>query len=80
MKSPYEKYNHVFSDDHSAEVWVRKDLKGEHADHCLCYDCEHFKPEDREANCEIANDVFENCKAYDIVTPVWECPNFWEKQ
>ena len=68
----FEKYEH-----HGIEVAVRSDLKGKHRDHCLCFQgCPHFKPGDREINCEIANEVYAICVKYGIVTPVFECPHF----
>lgn len=60
---------------HGKSVVVRKDLKGQHRQHCMCYDCALFTPEDREENCEIANAVYENAVKFGIVTPVWECPS-----
>jgi len=69
-----EKYEH-----HGTLVSVDSDLKGKHRDHCLCYKCENFKPNSLE-NCMIAQDVFDNCTAYGIVTPVWECPKFVQIQ
>ena len=65
------KYNH-----HGVKVSVREDLKGKHREHCLCYSCKLFKPEDREANCQIANLLFEFDKLHNITTPVWECKKF----
>lgn len=38
--------------------------------------CKHFKPENREENCEIANANFKNCIDYNVVLPVWECPKY----
>lgn len=63
-------------DHHGATVFVRKDLKGEHRKHCLCYDCAEFKPGVPEENCPIANMIYALCIALDVVTPVWECPKF----
>jgi hypothetical protein len=68
------KYEH-----HGSEVSVREDLKGKHREHCLCFSCSKFTPENREENCPIANQVFDTCVKYDLVTPVWECPEFEEK-
>jgi hypothetical protein len=34
-----EKYVH-----HEAEVSVDSELKGKHRQHCLCFQCDHFKP------------------------------------
>lgn len=61
---------------HGTRVSVRQDLKGKHREHCLCYQCENFKPEDRENNCKVANLLFAFCQALGMTTPVWECPFF----
>ena len=67
----FEQYKH-----HGDEpVWVRSDLKGEHRDHCLCYDCKRFHP-GTAANCTIAHAIYKNCVLHNVVTPVWECPRF----
>lgn len=66
-----ETYNH-----HGCNVTVRSDLKGRHQEHCLCYaPCEKFKPGQPD-NCPIAQAVYENCVKFNIVTPMWECPEF----
>jgi len=52
------KYNH-----HGADVLVKKELKGKHADFCLCYQCKKFHPGDSN-NCPISNDVYQNCVKY----------------
>ena len=66
------KYNH-----HGAVVSVQEHLIGKHREHCLCWlGCKYFKPNDRPNNCSIANQVFEICVKYDIVSPVWECPKY----
>ncbi|MFC1999185.1 hypothetical protein ACFLXE_00315 [Chloroflexota bacterium] len=67
----YEQYEH-----HKELVWVRSDLKGKHRDHCMCFDCRLFLPDDREHNCPIANVLYAVCVAFGLCTPVWECPNF----
>ena len=64
---------------HGDSVWVRKDLKGQHREHCLCYDCGAYKPLDPRANCPIAEDVYELDGRHNLVTPVWECPRFAAK-
>ena len=69
----YEKYPH-----HQKEVWVRSDLKGSHRDHCLCFSCKDFHP-DEPNNCNIAQAIFRNCIAYSVTTPVFECPEFNKK-
>jgi len=61
---------------HNKEVFVREDLKGKHRDHCLCFICDKFFPDDREKNCRIANIVYQVDITFDLVTPVWECPDF----
>lgn len=67
------KYEH-----HGNTVSVRSDLKGKHWDNCLCGFCKKLKPGTNE-NCEIAQAVYENCLKHKIVTPMWECPEFLEK-
>jgi hypothetical protein len=67
----FEQYEH-----HGATVTVRSDLKGQHREHCLCFQgCTAFKP-DQPDNCPIAAAVYKNCVDFNIVTPVWECPRF----
>jgi len=70
----YENYEH-----HGAKVFVRSDLKGKHSKYCMCYSCDKFKPEDRKNNCKIASKLYEFCVDHDMVTPVWECPEFNKK-
>lgn len=73
MSKRFELYTH-----HDRPVWVRSDLKGKHREHCLCWSCSRFHPDDRANNCPIANALY----AFDVftgtVTPVWECPKFEE--
>lgn len=64
---------------HGRKVAVDVLLKGLHRDFCLCYKCDLFHPEHRPGNCWIANDTYDNCVKNDIVTPVWECPEFQKK-
>ena len=65
-------YNH-----HGTNVKVQEHLKGKHRDHCLCWqNCKHFKAKEPEKNCEIARLLYAACIAFNIVTPVWECPNY----
>lgn len=68
--SEFEQYKH-----HDAIVWVRKDLKDKHRDHCLCHSCVKFS-QDREFNCLRSNHIYSLCNMLDMVTPVWECPSF----
>jgi len=66
-----ERYEH-----HGVRVAVRKDLRGKHREHCLCYQCEKFKLEDRDGNCPKANRLYALCVKEGMTTPVWECPDF----
>ena len=70
----YIQYNH-----HGEIVTVREDLKGKHREHCLCWKCGKFFPEDREKNCPIANLLFAVDVQCGITSPVWECKKFVEK-
>jgi len=70
----YIKYKH-----HGIDVSVREDLKGKHREHCLCWNCAKFKPEDREANCQIANLLYKFDILHNVTTPVWECKKFKER-
>ena len=63
---------------HGVLVWVRGDLLGLHKEHCLCYSCARFHPEDRAANCPIADMVYALDQAYEVTTPVWTCEHFAE--
>jgi hypothetical protein len=69
-----EKYNH-----HGIDVWVDPSLKGKHREHCLCWSCKKFTPDDRMLNCKIANLLFSICQLESLVTPVYECPIYEEK-
>ena len=57
-------------------ISVDSDLKGKHREHCLCWQCGLFYPEDREKNCPIASTLYALNVLLNIVTPVWECPEF----
>ena len=61
---------------HGQVVSVREDLKGTHREHCLCFQCANFKPDDALHNCPIAQDTYMNCVKHGVVTPVFECPKF----
>lgn len=71
----YEKYNH-----HGSDVFVRKDLKGKHREYCLCFSCANLNIENKKKNCPISNALFDNCVKFNVVTPVFECPNFIKKE
>lgn len=79
MKWPWQSefvtYNH-----HGLITWVRRALKGRHREHCLCFSCNHFYPDDRENNCYIADSLFRLCCNYMIVAPVWECHKFVDRK
>lgn len=73
MNSAFEQYEH-----HGKTVWVRSNLKGAHRVHCLCYSCEGFLP-GNSLNCMLAQTLYQLCVDFNVVTPVWECPQFMEK-
>ncbi len=61
---------------HGATVSVQEENKGKHREHCLCFQgCSRFKPGTPD-NCQIAQAVYHNCVEFNIVTPVWECPQY----
>ena len=65
---------------HKTLTSVDENLKGRHREHCLCFRCKKFNPEDRGKNCHIANSIYQTCKIFMIVTPVWECTIFQEEE
>ena len=67
---------------HKRKVWVRDDLKGHHRNFCLCYICKRnpFNREEGEEKCPIADAIYQNCKEFGVVTPVWECPEFEDER
>jgi hypothetical protein len=69
----FEQYEH-----HGSLVWVNKELKGKHREHCLCFSCANFNPGKPETNCPIANLNYAVCLAEGMVLPVYECPKFVE--
>ncbi len=70
-RKDYKKYKH-----HGKQVFVREDLKGRHREHCLCFRCKRFNQFEPLENCHIANLVYATCVKYNLVLPVWECPDF----
>jgi len=68
----YEKYEH-----HGSQVWVRRELQGKHWDYCLCIECKNLKIGE-EDNCPIAKKIYKTCVECNVVTPVFECPDFCE--
>jgi hypothetical protein len=73
VSDKFEQYEH-----HGVAVWVRKDLKGKHREHCLCFSCANFKPGTPEGNCPKANLNYAVCIAEGMTLPVYECPDFTE--
>jgi len=71
----YEKYCH-----HGREVWVKSSMRGKHMEYCLCWNCEKFQPENRGKICWIANLLYAVNDYTGITTPVFECPDFKEKE
>ena len=68
---PTEKYIH-----HGEGVSVISKNKGRHQANCLCYNgCINFKPGEKN-NCKIAQSVYKLDVKYNLVTPMWECPNY----
>lgn len=68
------KYKH-----HGVEVTAFRDLVGKHREHCLCYHCKYFHPNSSE-NCPLAQRNYEFDVANDLLTPVYECGSFEEKE
>lgn len=71
----YEIYEH-----HGKNVFVRSDLKGMHREYCLCFNCTKLDIENRKKNCPIANALYKLDVKYCLTTPVFECPEFEQKQ
>lgn len=66
------KYSH-----HNRTVAVDEKLKGKHREHCLCFRCDLFAP-NQQCNCAIAQQNFTLCQTFGMTTPVYECPYFVE--
>lgn len=72
MNKPTVKYIH-----HEKEVNTFEETKGRHREFCLCHnECKFFKPETREGNCTLANELFEYDVRNGMTTPVIECPKY----
>ena len=71
--SSIERYEH-----HGANVAVQTTLRGRHREHCLCYQCGAFKP-GKDDNCPIAALLYRFCILTGCTTPVWECPEYTDK-
>jgi hypothetical protein len=65
---------------HGRLVKVREELRGRHREFCLCHICDILDTENQENNCSIANRLFSLRKETGVVTPVWECVYFEEKE
>lgn len=63
-------------DHNGRQVWVRTNLLGRHKDHCLCFRCKKLNLVDKDKSCPVASILYAFNVAHNIVTPVWECPNF----
>lgn len=78
--SKYLKYVHQRSGQKDmGEVWVKEDLCGKHREYCLCFSCKKLNITDPEKNCSRASLVYALCRMANMVIPVWECPDFSEK-
>jgi hypothetical protein len=60
---------------HDVRVAVDETLKGKHRDHCLCFRCASFFPNE-PGNCDLAEQNYRACKINNMVMPVYECPCF----
>ena len=69
-----ERYLH-----HGDFVSVRTDLKGKHKEYSLCSSCVDFKPGTKN-HCPIADEVHQSRVKFNIVTPIWECPNYFAQE
>lgn len=73
MSNAFERFEH-----HGKMVWARSDLKGRFYQYCLCFECGKFNPKltNVDGNCPIATALYRLCVKHDLVTPVFECPEF----
>lgn len=71
MPSTYKQIRH-----HGHLVWTKTAYEGINGRACLCYGCALFKPNERENNCSIAEEVYKRCVLHGLTTPVTECPKF----
>lgn len=60
-------------------VWVRSDLKNRQKEFCMCWDCKKFCPQEINKGCAIVMKVLELASQNKIVLPIWECPDFLDK-
>jgi hypothetical protein len=66
----YVRYQH-----HGKIAWTRSDLLGTHRQNCLCWSCSKLFPGSKD-NCPIAQKLYGLCVEHNLVTPVYECPDF----
>ena len=64
---------------HGKKVWVMQKNKGKHRDSCLCYQCKFLNLKDPIKNCQVAKIVYSMCESFNMVLPVWECPQYKPK-
>lgn len=64
---------------HGKLVSSRKELVGKHREHCLCWICGKFNPENPEKNCKIANLLYRVDIICEITTPIFYCKEFQKK-
>lgn len=60
---------------HNWKVSVDEALKGTHREHCLCFRCDIFAPQQNH-NCVIAQGIFKICQERGLTLPVFECPYY----
>lgn len=65
---------------HGKKVAVQLELKGKHRAHCLCWQCAKFNPGWRGIfSCLRSKLLYLYCVVFGMVTPVYECPAFFNK-
>lgn len=61
---------------HGVMVKAFMDIAHLHTEHCMCFrGCAKFHPGE-PTNCKKAQRLYELCVEEDIVTPVYECPDY----
>ena len=72
--------NIVRYEHHGWMVSVMEHLKDKHREHCLCFRCKRFYPNEPHENCAIAQELFLFDVRHGCTTPMWECPVFVEQE
>ena len=72
--------NIVRYEHHGWMVSVQDHLKGKHQEHCLCWRCKRFNPDEPQHHCPVARELFEFDVRNGCVTPMWECSIFVENE